>query len=191
MPLKKTRRILAAALSAGAASSVLPASAGAATSFCGSGADQNASVWMAVQNYKVATQSVSFNRNCLFCHSSVSGFEYVRAAFEIDILGDWLKSSYWAPGYSKAYAAASRMNMRLMPPGKWPDLLVLAPEPTHTALQNKIWEWMDLLAGCGANSACIWGSAVKPPAGSFGDLQQCNWQLCVNPTTGAVTTCAQ
>ena len=105
-------RVLAvfAPLGVAAATLGLPRTAGAATSFCGSGVgvDRDQSVWQAVQAYKLATQAPSPNRNCLHCHNQSFGgiFEYSRSAFELDILGDWIKSSYWAPGYSKAWAAA-------------------------------------------------------------------------------------
>jgi hypothetical protein len=147
-------------------------------SFCGrsSQGTRPTSVWQAIKNYQTRVGEFT-PRNCLWCHKSNGGLpvEYVKAAFEIDILADWLKSSYWAPGSSKAQAAVLRMSARTMPPGAWET-----PEAEHSALMSKIAEWIFRMPECNGNAACIWGDAntdrtTDMAADPTGGLQRCTW----------------
>jgi hypothetical protein len=162
--------------------------------FCGCGAacqfgTQADSIWQAVKSFETATQTpvFRFNRNCLFCHhtNSFGGADsgapikiYINSAFEINLLEDWLKSSYWAPGMTKAYAVWKRMELKTMPPGKWPDDLWNTPEPAHGALWDKVKKWQEQqLVYCAQTFAetdpqgelCVWGNMVTQNG------QTCSW----------------
>jgi hypothetical protein len=151
--------------------------------FCGSGGNHTGTVWDAFQTF--SAHAASFDRNCLFCHHSApmgSIFDHPHVAFEIDILNDWDRSSYWAPGSSKAVAAFVRMSERLMPPGKWPDALMTnGPEPEFNTLQFTITNWVtqSLMVCAVGDKNCIWGTDVKnDPAldpNMTKGIMRCNW----------------
>jgi hypothetical protein len=181
MSRKKSLGVRLGAACIGFASATLAPlrAADAATTFCGGGAygTRDESIWKALKNYSTAVRAVqALNRDCLWCHTSTGQLNnlYVKSAFEADILGDWLKSSYWALGHIKATSAYLRMFNHSMPPGVWPPQ---TPEPTHTALQSKITDWvMNRLPACGATADCIWGKdRVTDWADPTGGLQRCSW----------------
>jgi hypothetical protein len=156
--------------------------ADAAITFCGGGAygTKAESIWQALKDYRAQINQMGTDftvRDCMWCHKSTGNLNnyYVKSAFEMDILGDWLKSSYWALGHNKATSAYLRMFNKSMPPGIWPPQ---TPESTHTVLRNRISDWVLFrLPACGANADCIWGTArvTDLTADPTGGLQRCNW----------------
>jgi hypothetical protein len=127
-------------------------------------------------------------------------------AFEIDYLDDWVMSSYWYPGHSKAESAVFRMFIGNMPPGVWN----VPRESEHMALNARIGDWVSSrIPACSTLTPteagiCIWGSSgtdwntvtvpidagapvpgdastdgqVPEPGGiTNGDVHQCAWNL--------------
>ena len=150
-----------------------PERAEAQTTFCGGGpyGTRAESVWQAIKNYGAATNP---QRNCQWCHTSTWGTDnahYVHSAFEMDILEDWIKTSYFLPGFSKAYAAYRRIVLKVMPPGKWSTA-----EPELTALQDKLADWQYNMYFCGTNADCIWGTDLDNDDSDFsGGTHRCGW----------------
>ena len=155
-----------------------------AVTFCGDGASGNLyadSVWKAIVDMNDYVQGSG--RSCKTCHYSANDstdptlVNYVQRSFELDILEEWMKTSYWAPGLSKAEAAKYRMWNETMPPrpdpnrvdaGKSTDWAADTAYMTkHDALRAKITSWTLRWAGCGNAAAgdrttagnCIWGKS--------------------------------
>jgi hypothetical protein len=149
-----------------------------ATTFCGNNtaASKNASVWKALRTFEVMTinNGTSMDRNCKGCHLSTSTWPgpYIQGAFEADILREWVKSSYWVPGESKAYSAYRRIALGLMPPGN-----AMSLEAELTALKDAIYTWYNVqFPACGttADSNCLWGS-LRVTDASDSSIQRCSW----------------
>jgi len=152
-----------------------PGVAGAATTFCGDGPPggvgvtntYNDSVWRAVLDANVPAfggGALGNARACTTCHySEYRNSNYMRLSFELDVLEEWTKTSYFMPGLTKAHSASFRMGNKTMPPGNWDtgDAYTAA----HTQLKSVLDQWLGNWATCNAKTDpkavadCIWGKS--------------------------------
>jgi len=150
--------------------------------FCGNEGDpasKASSVWYRLNHLEGV--------GCRSCHDSNSSWPadsgvraYVRGAMEMDILRDWIASSYWAPGVSKAQASYLRVSFMSMPPrALWPE-----DPKLHLELRDLLTTWVNQTWVNCANQgqfpdqdsqSCIWGTATETVQAGDVEWEACNW----------------
>lgn len=195
MTKKKLFGMLAAVAAVGALASNANATTYSYRSFCGmtssgsSDPDSVAnSVWTAMGS-----------SGCTGCHNSGQDTTpgagspitwYTRGAFEMDDMGNWIKTSYWSPTSLKASASWMRIYNATMPPGSGTTYAPNFPPTAIKSVADKIKDWVNnTLAGCGgaidaegsltAARECIWGNNYTTTATWAGGsgvsaIQHCN-----------------